>query len=87
MPAQQRVTPAVGRFVSKDEGGHGWKRLLKAGRQTNCWLHWNPTCQRSAYGRGTGCTLQSTPSVVWFRTGIPVALWAVACSLRRFIWV
>lgn len=28
----------------------------------------------SAYGRGNGCILQSTPNVVWFYTGLPVAL-------------
>jgi predicted GNAT family acetyltransferase len=28
----------------------------------------------SAYGRGNGCTLHSTPNVVWFYTGIQVAL-------------
>lgn len=37
-------------------------------------LESNMTAFWSEYGRGNGCTLQSTPNVVWFYTGIQVAI-------------
>lgn len=36
----------------------------------------------SAYGRGTGCTLHATPNVVWFYTGIQVALFNGVVSAK-----
>ena len=36
----------------------------------------------SAYGRGNGCILQATPTVVWFYTGIPVALFNGVVSAK-----
>jgi ribosomal protein S18 acetylase RimI-like enzyme len=36
----------------------------------------------SAYGRGNGCTLQSTSDVVWFYTGIHVALFNGVISAK-----
>jgi ribosomal protein S18 acetylase RimI-like enzyme len=36
----------------------------------------------SAYGRGNGCTLESTPAVVWFYTGISVALFNGVVSTK-----
>ena len=36
----------------------------------------------SAYGRAEGCTLQSTPNVVWFYTGIQVALFNSVISAK-----
>ena len=36
----------------------------------------------SAYGRGKGCTLESTPNVVWFYTGIQVALFNGVISAK-----
>ena len=36
----------------------------------------------SAYGRANGSTLQATPSVVWFYTGIPVSLFNGVLAAR-----
>jgi ribosomal protein S18 acetylase RimI-like enzyme len=36
----------------------------------------------SAYGRGNGCVLHSTPNVVWFYTGIQVALFNGVISAK-----
>lgn len=45
-------------------------------------LESNMTAFWSAYGRGNGCTLQSTPSVVWFYTAIQVALFNGVISAK-----
>ena len=45
-------------------------------------LESNMTAFWSAYGSGNGCTLQSTPDVVWFDTGIQVALFNGVISAK-----
>lgn len=45
-------------------------------------LESNMTAFWSAYGRGNGCTLQSTPNVVWFYTGIQDALFNGVISAK-----
>ena len=45
-------------------------------------LESNRTAFWSAYGRGDGCTLHSTPRLVWFYTGIQAALFNGVISAR-----
>lgn len=45
-------------------------------------LESNMTAFWSAYGRGNGCTLHSTPNVVWFYTGLAVALFNGVVSAK-----
>jgi len=45
-------------------------------------LESNMTAFWSAYGRGNGCTLQSMPNIVWFYTGIQVALFNGVISVK-----